>query len=79
MAVLDIRVLGDPILRTRTAPTPAVTEAVRALVADMFETMYAAEGIGLAAPQVFSVISLFVPLRRIVRQRGSEHQAQILG
>ena len=52
MAVLDIRVLGDPILRERTKPLPHVTDDLRSLVADMFETMYAAEGIGLAAPQV---------------------------
>jgi len=60
VAVLDIRVLGDPILRERTAPTPRVTDAVRALVADMFETMYAAEGIGLAAPQVGRTERVFV-------------------
>ncbi len=60
MAVLDIRVLGDHILRERTAPMPNVTDAVRALVADMFETMYAAEGIGLAAPQVGRSERVFV-------------------
>ena len=60
MAVLDIRVLGDHILRERTAPMPAVTDAVRALVADMFETMYAAEGIGLAAQQVGRTERVFV-------------------
>ena len=52
MAVLDIRVLGDPVLRERTAPVAAVTDELRALIDDMLETMYAAEGIGLAAPQV---------------------------
>lgn len=60
MAVLDIRVLGDHILRERTAPMLEVTDAVRALVADMFETMYAAEGIGLAAPQVGRSERVFV-------------------
>lgn len=60
MAVLDIRVLGDPVLRERTAPTMSVTDAVRDLVADMFETMYAAEGIGLAAPQVGRTERVFV-------------------
>ena len=39
MAVLDIRVLGDPVLRERTAPTKEVTDELRALIADMFETM----------------------------------------
>lgn len=52
MAVLDIRVLGDQVLRERTQPVGAVTDELRTLIDDMFETMYAAEGIGLAAPQV---------------------------
>jgi peptide deformylase len=60
VAVLDIRVLGDPVLRERTSPMQAVTTAVRELVADMFETMYAAEGIGLAAPQVGRAERVFV-------------------
>ncbi|MEO7042568.1 MAG: peptide deformylase [Gemmatimonadaceae bacterium] len=60
MAVLDIRVLGDPILRERTQPLPHVTEELKSLVADMFETMYAAEGIGLAAPQVGRKERVFV-------------------
>ncbi|MDQ2889375.1 MAG: peptide deformylase [Gemmatimonadota bacterium] len=60
MSVLDIRVLGDPVLRERTSPLAEVTDSVRALVADMFETMYAAEGIGLAAPQVGRKERVFV-------------------
>jgi peptide deformylase len=52
VSLLDIRVLGDPILRKETAPLNAVTDEVRRLIDDMFETMYAAKGIGLAAPQV---------------------------
>src|SRR5918992_455743 len=52
VSLLDVRVLGDPILRQETTPVAAVTDAVRRLVDDMFETMYAAKGIGLAAPQV---------------------------
>lgn len=52
MALLDIRVLGDPILRQETAPVPEVTDELRRLIDDMFETMHAAKGIGLAAPQV---------------------------
>ena len=52
MKLLDIRVLGDPILRRETDPVVEITEELRELVADMFTTMYAAEGIGLAAPQV---------------------------
>ena len=52
MSVLDVHVLGAPILRQETAPVTTVTDDVRRLIDDMFETMYAARGIGLAAPQV---------------------------
>jgi peptide deformylase len=52
VSILDIRVLGDPVLRKPTKRVIQVTDELRKLIADMFETMYAAEGIGLAAPQV---------------------------
>lgn len=52
MKILDIRVLGDPVLRKITTPVEEVTDDIRSLISDMFDTMYAAEGIGLAAPQV---------------------------
>src|SRR4051812_48720397 len=52
MSLLDIRVLGDPILRQETTPVAEVTDEHRRLIDQMFETMYAARGIGLAAPQV---------------------------
>lgn len=52
MKTLDIRVLGDPILRIDTAPVAEVSDELKRLIDDMFTTMYAAEGIGLAAPQV---------------------------
>jgi len=52
VSVLDLRVLGDPILRKDTKPVAAVTDELRTLIDDMFATMRAAKGIGLAAPQV---------------------------
>ena len=52
MSILDIRVLGDPILRQATTPVGEITDELRGLIADMFETMHHARGIGLAAPQV---------------------------
>ena len=52
MSILDIRVLGDPVLRKETELVEDVNDDIRKLINDMFETMYAAEGIGLAAPQV---------------------------
>src|SRR5207237_4927566 len=52
VSILDIRVLGDPVLRKPTTRVTEITDELKQLIADMFETMYAAEGIGLAAPQV---------------------------
>ena len=52
MALLEIEVLGAKVLRERAAPVEAVTDETRRLIRDMFDTMYDAEGIGLAAPQV---------------------------
>ncbi len=52
MAVQSVRVYGDPVLRHKSAPVAADLESVRALVTDMFDTMYAEPGIGLAAPQI---------------------------
>jgi peptide deformylase len=50
--ILPIRVLGDPVLRRRAEAVGEVRDELRRLVDDMFETMYLAKGIGLAAPQV---------------------------
>ncbi len=52
MSVLDIRVLGDPVLREETKPVAGMTDELRELIKNMFETMDLAKGIGLAAPQV---------------------------
>jgi len=52
MALLDILHYPDPRLRTVAKPVAEVTDETRKLIDDMFETMYAAPGIGLAAIQV---------------------------
>jgi peptide deformylase len=52
MAILRILEFPDPRLRTRAEPVERVDDEMRQLVDDMFETMYAAPGIGLAATQV---------------------------
>jgi peptide deformylase len=52
MAKLKILEFPDPRLRTKATSIEAVDDDLRALIADMFETMYAAPGIGLAATQV---------------------------
>jgi len=52
MSLLDIHVLGSPILRVETRIVTEFTDELKQLAESMFETMHAAEGIGLAAPQV---------------------------
>ena len=52
MAILNILEFPDPRLRTIAKPVEVVDDALRSLIDDMFETMYAAPGIGLAATQV---------------------------
>ena len=52
MAVLDILEFPDPRLRTVAQPVERVDDELRQLIDDMFETMYQAPGIGLAATQV---------------------------
>ncbi len=47
-----IRIVGDPVLTQATAPVEDIDDALVNLVEEMFETMYEAPGIGLAAPQV---------------------------
>ena len=52
MAVLEIRILGDPVLRTPAEEIQEFGEELRALSEDMLETMYRASGVGLAGPQI---------------------------
>jgi peptide deformylase len=72
MAVLKIRRYGDPVLRRRAAPVAEITADVRALVADMIDTMYDEVGIGLAAPQVG------LPLRIVVIADDETRQVRAL-
>lgn len=60
MALLNILSFPDPRLRTIAKPVDTVTDEIRQLAADMFETMYEAPGIGLAATQVDQHIQLIV-------------------
>jgi len=52
VSLLDIHVLGSPILRQETTRVETITPELRRLVDDMFDTMEAAKGVGLAAPQI---------------------------
>lgn len=52
MALLEIKKFGCPALRQKATPIRDITDEIQQLVEDMFATMYAAEGVGLAAQQV---------------------------
>ena len=58
--VLPIVAYGDPVLKRRAAPVDVADPALTALVENLFETMYNAKGVGLAAPQVGLSVRLFV-------------------
>jgi peptide deformylase len=60
VASFEIRVFGDPVLRQRSEEVTEVTGDMAKLVDGMFETMYDAPGVGLAAPQVGVAQRLFV-------------------
>ena len=52
MAIRSIRTMGDEVLTQECKPVKDMTEHTAELIEDMFETMYEANGVGLAAPQV---------------------------
>ena len=52
MAILPIRVAGDPVLREKGKKVRKIDASIEKLIDDMIETMHAAPGVGLAAPQV---------------------------
>ncbi len=52
MAIRNIREIGDPVLNKRCKEVKEMTDRTRELIDDMFDTMYEADGVGLAAPQV---------------------------
>ncbi|KAF2957676.1 peptide deformylase [Thermotoga sp. Ku-13t] len=64
MSVRRIRLLGDPVLRKKAKEVSQIDEYILSLIKDMFEAMYAEDGVGLAAPQVG------VSLRIIVMDDG---------
>ncbi|UUR08830.1 peptide deformylase [Sphingomonas glaciei] len=70
MAILPIVCIPDPILREISTPVEAFDAELKTLIADMFETMYAAPGIGLAAVQVG------VPKRLLVIDLQEEEDAE---
>ena len=82
MAILEIKKAGDAMLKEQAAPIERIDKSIRTLLDDMAETMYKANGVGLAAPQVGKsvqvvtidvgegLIELVNP--QIVRKEGTE-------
>ena len=73
MTIHAIRIAGDPVLHNPTREITEYDDKLRTLVDDMFETMYAAEGVGLAANQIGLDLRLFVydcPDDEGVRHKG---------
>ena len=68
MAIREIRVVGDRVLTKKCRPVEKMTPRISELIDDMFDTMYEANGVGLAAPQVgilkLSLIHISEPTRR---------------
>ena len=60
MALRNIREIGDEILNKNCKEVTQMTDRTRELIADMFDTMYEADGVGLAAPQVGILKRIFV-------------------
>ncbi len=58
--ILPIYAFGHPVLRQKTREIEAPSDAVLKLIEDMFETMYNASGVGLAAPQIGKALRLFI-------------------
>jgi len=58
--IVPIVLYGDPVLKKKTEKVNKDTPALKELIENMFETMYAADGVGLAAPQVGLSLSLFI-------------------
>jgi peptide deformylase len=69
--VREIVIWPDPVLKEIAAPIGLVDDAVRALLDDMAETMYAADGVGLAAPQI-AVLQRAIVIDTSPRQEGQK-------
>ncbi len=75
MAIREIVLMGDPVLRTEADEVTEFDDGLRALVRDMYETMYHADGIGLAAPQIgLAKRVIVVDLRRRDEDENGERE-----
>lgn len=76
--ILPIRYYGDPVLRQVARPVSRFDNALKVLAQDMLETMYDANGVGLAAPQVGVSQRLFIALELRPPEEPEEVEAEAL-
>jgi peptide deformylase len=74
--VHEILVWPNPVLKQKAQPVTKVDDGIRALIKDMFESMYAADGVGLAAPQI-GVLKNIIVLDTTPRQPESKPIAMV--
>jgi len=84
MAILPIRIWGDPVLTKRATAVSRITRAERDLIEDMKETMQAADGAGLAAPQVGVSKRIFTfrigeEVHVLINPRITNREGEIIG
>ncbi|MEO6906791.1 MAG: peptide deformylase, partial [Abditibacteriaceae bacterium] len=84
MAILPIRIWGDPVLKKRAAAVSRITRAERELIEDLKETMAAADGAGLAAPQVGVSKRIFTfrigeEVHVLINPRITKREGEIIG
>jgi peptide deformylase len=77
--IYKIRYYGDPVLRKRAKPVTVFDEKLEQLAQDMLETMYDANGVGLAAPQIGLSVRLFVALELAEQEAEEETGAEVEG
>lgn len=83
MAVLPIRKIGDPVLRSRSKEVDKVTDNTKGLITNMIDSMKAAEGLGLAAPQIgilqrVIVVSIEGELTVVINPVLIEEQGEVI-
>lgn len=72
MAILPIITYNDPILRKKTEPVKEDSPELQMLIDDMFDTMYNASGVGLAAPQIGKLLRIFVVDADAITEQSDE-------
>ena len=78
MAIREIRVVGDRVLTKKCRPVEKMTPRISELIDDMFDTMYEANGVGLAAPQVGVLRRAVIVLETNVPEDEDEYIIELI-